>query len=70
VKATGSEALVVLCILPVYFTLTLCWFQHDARYTVPARLALLGLAAYAIAGAAGANRPAALAPKEKAVSLN
>ena len=69
-RAMGSEALIVLCILPVYFTLTLCWFQHDARYTVPARLALLGLAAYAIAGAAGANRPAALAPKEKAVSLN
>jgi hypothetical protein len=48
-RATGSEALIVLCILPVYFTLTLCWFQHDARYTVPARLALLSLAAYAIA---------------------
>jgi len=47
-RAIGSEALVVLCIVPVYFTLTLCWFQHDARYTVPARLALLSLAAYAI----------------------
>jgi len=53
VRAMGSEALVVLCIVPVYFTLTLCWFQHDARYTVPARLALLSLAAYAISAVIG-----------------
>ena len=69
-KATGSEALTVLCILPIYFTLTLCWFQHDARYTVPARLALLSLASYAIARAVRADQALLVESREKAASLD
>lgn len=69
-KATGSEALVALWMLPVYFMLTLCWFQHDARYSVPGRLALLTLAAFAICKAMRIEQAAGLESKEKAASLD
>jgi 4-amino-4-deoxy-L-arabinose transferase-like glycosyltransferase len=32
----------------LYFTLTLCWLHTEARYTIPARLILLMLAAYGL----------------------
>jgi len=65
-----SEALIVLWVLPVYFTLTLCWFQHDARYTIPGRLALLSLAAYAIVKMARIEQLAPLESKRRAVSVD
>jgi hypothetical protein len=66
-KELKSEAAVVLCLLPVYFTATLCWFQQDARYTVPGRLILLSLAAYAITRALGGKRPIPQQSKAEAV---
>ena len=69
-RSSKSEALLALCIVPVYFTLTLCWFQHDARYTVPARLALLSLAAYAIAHWIGTPDAVAVETRQNAAVLS
>jgi hypothetical protein len=49
-RIRGAQRLVVLAAAGTlaYFTLTLCWFHIEARYTIPARLLLLVFAAYAV----------------------
>ncbi|MGI9104587.1 MAG: hypothetical protein ACR2IF_19265 [Terriglobales bacterium] len=44
----------MLLLIPLYFTGTLCWFQHEARYTIPARVVLLAVAAVPLASFAAA----------------
>lgn len=46
---SASPFVVTAIAIIVFHSITLCWSHTEARYTIPARLFLLGFAAYAIA---------------------
>jgi 4-amino-4-deoxy-L-arabinose transferase-like glycosyltransferase len=47
-RGRGRLTVVAAVCALLYFTLTLCWFHTEARYTIPVRLVLLAFAAYAL----------------------